>query len=92
MLGSSKCAVCPNTYLALLLPFACAGISLVAFLSLLKLTVATGVLNSLIVYANIVQNIFFPDNTVNVLTVFVAWLNLDQGMDAYMHKLVLSGS
>ena len=94
LLGSSKCAVCPDTYLALLLPFACAGISLVAFLSLLKLTVATGVLNGLIVYANIVQvnrNIFFPDNTVNVLTLFIAWLNLDlgfetcfyNGMDAY---------
>ena len=94
LLGSSQCGICPNTYLALLLPFACAGICLVAFLSLLKLTVATGVLNSLIVYANIVQanrNIFFPDNTVNVLTVFIAWLNLDlgfetcfyNGMDAY---------
>ena len=95
LLGSSQCGICPNTYLALLLPFACAGISLVAFLSLLKLTVATGVLNSLIVFANIVQanrNIFFPDNTVNVLTVFIAWLNLDlgfetcffNGMDAYV--------
>ena len=94
LLGSFRCAVCPNTYLVLLLPFAITGISLVAFLSLLKLTVATGVLNSLIVYANIVQanrNLFFLDNKVNVLTVFIAWLNLDlgfetcfyNGMDAY---------
>ena len=35
MLGSSRCHVCPNTYLALLLPFAAAGIVLVVFLSTL---------------------------------------------------------
>ena len=89
LLGSSQCGICPNTYLALLLPFAGAGISLVAFLSLLKLTVATGVLNSLIVYVNIVQanrNLFFPDNTVNVLTVFIAWLNLDLGFEACFYN------
>ena len=94
LLGSSRCAICPNTYLALLFPLVCAGFSLVAFLSFLKLTVATGMLNSLIIYGNVVQanrNIFFPDNTGNVLTVFIAWLNLDlgfatcfyNGMDAY---------
>lgn len=52
LLGSSQCAVCPNTYLSLLFPLACAGICLIAFLSILKLTVATGTLNSLIMYAN----------------------------------------
>ena len=46
MLGSSKCHVCPNTYLALLLPFAAAGIALVVFLSILRLTVATGMINT----------------------------------------------
>ena len=80
MLGSSRCHVCPNTYLALLLPFAAAGITLVVFLSILRLTVATGMINSVILYANIVQvnrHLFFPINTVNVLTVFIAWMNLD---------------
>ena len=94
MLGSSKCEVCPNTYLALLLPFAAAGVALVVFLTSLRLTVATGILNSVIFYSNIVQvkrNLFFPPNTRNPLTVFIAWVNLDlgfqtcfyDGLDAY---------
>jgi hypothetical protein len=94
MLGSSQCQVCSNTHLALLLPFAVAGIALVIFLIFLKLTIATGSLNSIILYANIVQanrKLFFPTNTRNVLTVFIAWINLDlgfqtcfyDGLDAY---------
>ena len=84
LLGSSKCKECSNTHLLLILPFAVAGIALVAFLSILRLTVATGMLNSLILYANIVQvnrKLFFPANTVNILTVFLALLNLDLGFE-----------
>ena len=88
MLGSSRCHVCPNTYLALLLPFAAAGIALVVFLSILRLTVATGMINSVILYANFVQinrSIFLPTGTrsilTNILTVFIAWLNLDLGFE-----------
>ena len=94
MLGRSKCQVCPNTYLALLLPFAAAGVALVVFLTSLRLTVATGTLNSVILYANILQvkrNLFFPQNTLNLFTVILAWMNLDlgfqtcfyDGLDAY---------
>ena len=94
MLGSSQCQVCPNTYLALLLPFAAAGVALVVLLTSLRLTVATGTLNSVILYANILQvkrNLFFPPNISNPLTVFIAWVNLDlgfktcfyDGLDAY---------
>ena len=74
MLGGPQCQVCPNTYLALLLPFASAGVALVVFLTSLSLTVATGTLNSIIIYANIVQinrNLYFPRNTRNFLTVFL---------------------
>ena len=85
MLGSSQCGECPNSFhLALLLPFAAAGIALVVFLSVLRLTVATGMINSLILYANIVQinrNYYFPLGKSNILTVFVAWLNLDLGFE-----------
>ena len=85
MLGSSRCHVCPNTYLALLLPFAVAGIALVVFLSILRLTVATGMINSVILYANFVQinrSIFLPtDSMRNILTVFIAWMNLDLGFE-----------
>ena len=94
MLGRSKCQVCPNTYIALLLPFAAAGVALVVFLTSLRLTVATGTLNSVILYANILQvkrSLFFPQNTINLLTVSLAWMNLDlgfqtcfyDGLDAY---------
>ena len=94
MLGSTRCGECSNTYLALLLPFAAAGIALVAFLSIFRLTVATGMINSVILYANIVQtnrHLFFKPNAMNILTTFIAWMNLDlgfktcfyHGMDAY---------
>ena len=98
-LGSSRCLQCSNSYLSLLAAFALAGIALVVFLLVLRLTVAAGTINGLIFYANVVavnSAIFFqPQNTnvptVNILTVFIAWLNLDlgietcfyNGMDAY---------
>lgn len=53
--GGPKCRVCPNTYLGLLLVFGAAGIILVMYLSFLRLTVATGMINSIKLYANIVQ-------------------------------------
>ena len=94
-LGSSKCLECSNIWILLLIPFALAGIALVLLLFILKLTVAAGTINGLIFYANIVainRSIFFPPNeTTNILTVFIAWLNLDlgietcffEGLDAY---------
>ena len=83
-LGSSKCLQCSNTYVLLLIPFALAGISLVLLLFICKLTVVAGTINGLILYANIVavnRSIFFPPNETNVLTVFIAWLNLDLGIE-----------
>ena len=63
MLGSNKCGQCSNVYLTLLLPFALAGIGLVAILIALNLTVSVGAINGLIFYANIVkiqESFFFP--------------------------------
>lgn len=93
-LGTLHCLPCNNAYILLVLPFALAGIILVAVLLLLQMTVALGTMNGLIFYANVVQvnrDIFFPPGTTNILTVFIAWLNLDlgietcfyDGMDAY---------
>ena len=93
-LGTLHCLDCSNAYLALILPFALAGVVLVAILLLLYLSVAVGTVNGLIFYANVVQanrSIFFPLGGTNILTVFIAWLNLDlgietcfyDGMDAY---------
>ena len=92
--GTSECRECSNGYLALLIPFSLAGIALLVVLFLLKFTVNNGTLNGLIFYANIMQvnqTIFFPRGDANILTVFIAWLNLDlgitgcfyNGMDAY---------
>ncbi len=95
-LGSFDCLQCPNDYIALLIVFALAGVLLVIFLLVLDLTVARGTINGLILYANIVQankSVFLPHEQRNVLTVFIAWLNLDfgiescffEGMTAYSH-------
>ena len=94
VLGSSQCKECSNDYVALLIPFALAGVLLVILLFLLHLTVAAGTLHGLIFYANIVaanHHIFFPQSSSNPASIFIAWLNLDlgiqtcfySGMDAY---------
>ena len=104
VLGSSHCLQCSNTYLTLLAAFTFAGVALVLLLLTLRLTVAPGTINGLVFYANIVavnSAIFFrPQNSnapaavliANVLRVFIAWINLDvgietcfyNGMDAYV--------
>ena len=94
-LGSSRCLQCSNAYLTLLVAFIFSGIALVLLLLVLRLTVAAGKINGLIIYANVVavnSAIFFHPRTTNILTVFIAWLNLDlgiescfyNGMDAYV--------
>ena len=95
-LGTFHCLKCSNHYLTLLIPFVLAGIILVIFLLALNLTVAKGTVNGLILYANIVQAnkvVFIPQGETNILTVFIAWVNLDLGIEvcffdgltAYMH-------
>ena len=89
VLGSSRCLQCSNTHLALLVPFAFAGIALVIFLFALKLTVAVGTINGLIFYANVVQinaAVFLPTGNGNILTVFIAWLNLDLGIETCFYN------
>ena len=82
-LGGSQCLECTNSHLGLLIVFAVAGIILVFIITLLRLTVSIGTLSGLIFYANIIavnRAIFLPQGTTNILTVFVAWLNLDVGI------------
>ena len=83
-LGSAKCMKCSNKYLALLIPFALAGVVLVLFIKLLDLTVSHGLINGLIFYANIIkpnEHIFLPQGNANPLTLFISWLNLDLGIE-----------
>ena len=89
VLGSSRCMQCSNSYLALIIPFAIAGIALVLFLFILKLTVAVGTINGLIVYANLVQvnsSVFYKSVHTNLLTVFISWLNLDLGIETCFYN------
>ena len=95
ILGGSQCRKCSNIHQLLLLLFLLAGVLLIVFLIATNLTVSIGTINGLIFFANIVkehQAVFFPhDIGTNVLTVFIAWLNLDfgfsvcffDGMNAY---------
>ena len=87
-IGSSRCIECPNSHnVALLLAFAAAGVFLVFFILILNLTVTQGLINGLIFYANIVwayKTILFPSEIrwFGFLQVFVAWLNLDFGIES----------
>ena len=94
VLGTSDCKQCTNSHIVLLIPFAVMGVALVFLLLVCKLTVATGTLSGLVLYANIVEanrTIFLPVEATDVFSVFIAWLNLDfgietcfyDGMDAY---------
>ena len=94
VLGTSQCRKCTNRFLILLIPFAVMGVALVILLLVCKLTVATGTLSGLVFYANIVgvnRTIFLPVESTDAFSVFIAWINLDfgietcfyDGMDAY---------
>ena len=87
-LGSSRCLSChshwPGVLIVILLAAIVAGILLVTALLALNMTVATGLINGFIFYANIVavnSAIFFPSSEPSFPTVFVAWLNMDIGID-----------
>ena len=90
VLGSSLCRHCSNKYLALLIPFAIAGVFLVVILIMFNLTVSVGTLNGLIFYANILRvnhTTFFPTNDYHYLSsVFIAWLNLDLGIETCLYN------
>ena len=92
VLSTFQCKLCSNSHLVLLIPFALMGVALVFLLLVCKLSVATGMLSGLVLYANIIEAnhaTFLPGNP--ILSVFIAWLNLDfgietcfyNGMDAY---------
>ena len=91
MLGSNQCGQCTNDHIALIIPFALAGIALVAFVIVLNLTVSVGTINGLIFYANVVkiyEPIFFPEGSVVFLSWFISWLNLDLGINTcFYHNM-----
>ena len=94
-IGSSHCIQCLNNdNLTLLILFAAAEFLLVFFISTLSLTVTRSMINGLIFYAIIVwsyQSILFinqiESNPVfTFLEIFIAWLNLDVGIQVCFFK------
>ena len=89
VIGTHHCRKCTNIHLVLLIPFAVTGVALVSFLFVCKLTVATGTLSGLVMYANIVgvnRTIFIPVKSTDPLSVFIAWLNLDFGIETCFYN------
>ena len=87
-LASSRCLPChsywPAMCVVILLAAILAGILLVTALLVLNMTVSVGLINGFIFYANIVSAgsaVFFPSSKPSFPSVFVAWLNLDIGID-----------
>ena len=87
ILGSYKCKRCSNFSILIIIPSVLvAGIVLVVFLMTLNLTVSTGMINGLIFYSNIIRaqhaTYFTPDISNSFLSKFIAWINLDLGIEA----------
>ena len=84
-LASSCCVPCHTHWpVVILLAAAIAGILLVTALLVLNMTVSVGLINGFIFYANIVSAgsaVFFSSSEPSFTSVFVAWLNLDIGID-----------
>ena len=87
-LGSTSCLLCPDlwpaAFVAIVLFAILAGVVLVIALLALNMTVAVGQINGFIFYVNIVaanSAVFFPSSKPSFPTVFIAWLNLDFGID-----------
>ena len=98
-LASSRCLPChshwPAVCVVVFLAAIVAGIVLVSALLALNMTVSVGLINGFIFYANIVSagsTVFFPSSESSFPSVFVAWLNLEigievcfiNGLDAYI--------
>ena len=91
--GSSKCMTCSDLYplftFLLILGVLIFGIVLVFMILALNITVATGTINGILFYANIVfvnRQIFLPFLNPNLVTIFISWLNLGIGFDACFYK------
>ena len=92
-LGSSRCLQCPKDwqklFIAITMGAVASGIALVVITLVLNLTTAVGTLNGLIFYINIVASNNITYNHMskpNVFSVFIAWLNLELGLDTCFYN------
>ena len=87
-LGTSHCLKCYSHWhlhmVFVVILAIIAGILLVTAILSLNITVAVGLINSFILYANVVavnNMVFFPSSDPSFPTVLVAWFNFDIGID-----------
>ena len=97
VLGTSNCKKCSNIYLLLIIPFALAGVALVVLLLKCNLTVSVGHINGIIFYANILQinkALLFTNQKRDddIFSTFIAWLNLDLGIETCFFENMDSSS
>ena len=91
ILGSSRCKLCSTNFklFAIILGWLLSGLLLVILLMLLDLTVSIGTINGLTFYANIIQaqraTFITLDTSSSFSSKFIAWLNLDQGIDICLY-------
>ena len=94
VLGSWKCMKCANlsryNFIWLTVIIALAGVVLVVFLLLVKMTVSSGTINGFIFYANILSfSGLLDDQTCSIhpiLRVFLSWINLDFGIEVCFYS------
>ena len=99
VLGSNSCKVCQDRLhilrvVGLVLLFALLGIIFVFLVGILDITVSEGTLNAIVFYMNVVRvntDIFFDSpmggNALSsALKVFVAWMNLDLGIETCFYN------
>ena len=94
VLGSWKCMECSHSsnynFIWLTVVMALAGMVLVVFLLLVKMTVSSGTINGLILYANIVSfsGLLDLQNCIihPFLHVFISWINLDLGIEVCFYS------
>ena len=94
VLGSWKCMNCSHTsgynFIWLTVVMALAGVVLVTFLLLMKMTVSIGTINGLIFYANVMSSSGLLDHQNCAihpfLHVFISWINLDLGIDVCFYS------
>ena len=94
VLGSWKCMECSHmaryNFVWLTVVMALAGVALIVFLLLVKMTVSSGTINGLIFYANVVSLSGLLDHPVCAvhpfLRVFLSWINLDLGVEVCFYS------
>lgn len=88
--GKIACKKCTNAHSALVVAiFVVAGPLLVAAMLYGDLTVDKGTFNGAIFYANMVhiyRSVLFGQNHINVVTLPIAWLNLDLGLEVCFYS------